>query len=79
MNLHYDKDGKIMVWKIDYCGWVGPKELLDPSKPFTHAYISAPSAAEAVSTLKSTLRLPKIDVVGEPSLELMTQEEYDNG
>ena len=79
MKLFYDKDGKIKVWKIEYCGWIGPKELLDPSRPVTHAYISAPTADEATAILKSTLHLPKIDVFGTPTLELMTQEEYDNG
>ena len=79
MKLFYDKDGKIKVWKIEYCGWVAPKELLDTSAPVKCAYISAPTGDKAVEILKDSLRLSRVDVFGAPALELMTQEEYDNG
>ena len=79
MKLFYDKDGKIKVWKVEYCPWVGKKELLDTTAPIKRAYISAPDGDKAVEILKENLHLPRIDVFGDPACELMTQEEYDNG
>lgn len=79
VKLAYDKSGSIKSWKIIYCGWVADKMLLDENAPYKTAYVSADTAEEAVQILKSDLRLKRIDVAGEPQLELITKEEYENG
>lgn len=78
-KLVFDKNGDIKSWKIVYCGWVTPKMLLDEKAPYKTAYVSADTAEEAAKKLKDDLRLSKIDVAGEPVLELITREEYENG
>lgn len=79
-NLALDESGKnIKSWKITYCGWLAPKILLNEEKPFQVARISAHTAEEAVKKLKSELRLCKCNVYGEPVLELISREEYENG
>ena len=78
-NLAFDENGNIKSWKITYCGWLTPKMLLNDEEPFSTAYISANTAEEAVQKLKDGLRLHKCDVYGEPVLELISREEYENG
>lgn len=79
MDLALDKNGNIKSWKITYCGWIAPKTLFDDKTPFKTAYVSAHTAEDAVKSLKEELRLAKIDVYGEPQLELISREEYENG
>ena len=42
MKLFYDKDGKIKVWRIEYCPWVGKKELLDTAMCYDGDLHSSP-------------------------------------
>lgn len=77
-NLALDKSGNIKSWKICYCGWLTGKELLNPEKPFQTAYISAHSSRAAVEKLKRALRLSKIVISGEPKLETVSREKYEN-
>ena len=77
-KLAFDKNGVIKIWRITYCGWLTETMLLDDNAPYKTAYVSADTADEAVKKLKDDLRLAKIDVAGEPVLELITMEEYEN-
>lgn len=79
MELAIDKTGNLKSWKIVYCGWSTPTNLVDENEPFKTAYISAHTAEEAVRSLKEELRLAKIDVCGKPQLEFISREEYENG
>lgn len=79
-KLVFDKkSGDIKSWRITYCGWISDTMLLDVNAPYKTAYVSADTAEEAVKKLKDDLELAKIDVAGEPVLELITREEYENG
>ena len=79
MELVIDKTGNLKSWKIVYCGWSTPTNLVDENEPFKTAYVSAHTAEDAIRSLKEELRLAKIDVYGKPQLELISREDYEDG